>query len=153
MLWIVATLEGRLNSVKGRRSPYKIKEHDQLTMKDTFWVWCRRILGTSQLVMMFCGIGWSMTSPIQIFEFIFIFGMVAMGWILWYHRKEVTVPYQEYSVALGLGLRWKKQQRTLDSCAQAAVFCVLILFESQSTKKRLSYFAHESQSTKFKRPS
>ena len=79
-------------------------------MKDTFWVWCRRILGTSHLVMMFCGIGWSMTSPIQIFEFIFIFGMVAMGWILWYHRKEVTVPYQEYSVALGIGLRWKKQQ-------------------------------------------
>ena len=70
MLWIVVTLEGKLNSVKGRRSPYKIKEHDQLTMKDTFWVWCRRILGTSQLVMMFCGIGWSMTSPIQIFEFI-----------------------------------------------------------------------------------
>ena len=82
-------------------------------MKDTFWVWCRRILGTSQLVMMFCGIGWSMTSPIQIFEFIFIFGMVAMGWILPYYGtigRKSTVPYQEYSVALGIGLRWKKQQ-------------------------------------------
>ena len=79
-------------------------------MKIPFWVWCRRILGTSQLVMMFCGIGWSMTSPIQIFEFIFIFGMVAMGWILWYIGRKLTVPYQEYSVALGIGLRWKKQQ-------------------------------------------
>ena len=68
MLWIVVTLEGKLNSVKGRRSPYERKEHDQLTMKIPFWE--NGIFGTSQLVMMFCGIGWSMTSPIQIFEFI-----------------------------------------------------------------------------------